>query len=184
MMNITFNRIIETGLENTKVNNEILASVIGQMSDGIWENSSRLNGYWAFSSIKDGNIAISEDRWDYYTNARNPYRQMTDDKIKEFFANKIKQIVKRELADKYDDKVRERFFKAHNIPEDWRWLYPTKEHDRVEACDQDIKDYLKANPFTFRGKFNADNDTELVYLNYHEKVTVADAYKAYKILVA
>lgn len=182
-----YTRIIETGLENTKVNSEMIASVVGQLSDGAWENVPQLQGYWIFAECNSGsaNIAVSE-RWSdsHYRTVSNPYKAMDDVAIKKFFAYKIKQLVKMELKDKYEEEVQERFYKAHGIPMDWRYVYPTSERERVAACDRDIKDFLEKYPFSFRGKFRADNNEELVYLSYNSKVTVGDAYKAYKVLTA
>ena len=81
-------RIIKSNIDNSKVNNEILNSVIGQMSDGIWENSSRLQGFWRFAEISDDNNILIEDRY-YYIHGdsctRNPYINMTDKEIRKWF---------------------------------------------------------------------------------------------------
>jgi len=86
-------RIINTGLTNG-LEYEILQSVFGQMSDGIWENSPAVEKYWknAKHDMTNGEVVliISERGWD------NPYRDKTDLEIKKYFANKIKQIVKKE----------------------------------------------------------------------------------------
>ena len=76
---------------NTKIkaNNkfmEILNSVIGQMSDGLWENSNSMKKYWQSLSCSvdpDGYIII-EDRHNVCTNPAD------------FLANKIKQVIKAE----------------------------------------------------------------------------------------
>ncbi len=181
-----YTRIIKTGLEQNAINGEIIASVVGQLSDGAWENSPRMQGYWVYAECNSdsANIAVSE-RWgdSYYRTVGNPYKVMDDVAIKKFFANKIKQLVKMELKDNYEEDIKERFYKAHNIPMEWRWTYPSVEAERVKACDKDIEEFLKNNPFNFRGKFKEDNTEELGYLSYDSKVTVGDAYKAYKTLM-
>lgn len=80
---------INTGIKATPKFQEILGSVIGQMSDGIWENTRSMEKYWKslrYDVDSDGFIII-EDR--HYVCA-NPV---------DFFANKIKQIVKIEADD-------------------------------------------------------------------------------------
>lgn len=67
----------------------ILSSVIGQMSDGIWENSKAMEKYWKnldFSETPDGRICL-EDRIG-----------VTND-VYDFFANKIKKIIQVEIED-------------------------------------------------------------------------------------
>lgn len=94
-------RIVTTGLSGEK-NKEILDSVIGQMSDGIWENSPGMDGYWLPVTISNnGDILIdnkgeirSGERW-----IKNRYYDMSDDEVRRFFANKIKQISQEYLND-------------------------------------------------------------------------------------
>lgn len=99
-----YNRKIKTNLEATNKNYEILDSVLGQMSDGIWENSPVVEGYWRFATIEksDDNKIVIAVSTIYGTNChdnkclKNRFADMTDDKVKAYFANKIKQIVKME----------------------------------------------------------------------------------------
>lgn len=82
--------VINTGIKATPKFREILGSVIGQMSDGIWENTRSMEKYWKslrYDVDPAGYITI-EDR--HYV-CSNPV---------DFFANKIKQIVKIEAEDK------------------------------------------------------------------------------------
>lgn len=90
-------RTINTNLENNNKNNELLNSVIGQLSDGIWENS-RMNRYWEFLEIDGVNILSSlepfeKDGGRFLSNATY---DLNDEQIRKFFANKLKQIVKKE----------------------------------------------------------------------------------------
>lgn len=67
----------------------ILGSVIGQMSDGIWENTRSMEKYWKSLS--------------YGTDA-NGYIWLEDKNgvcadVFDFYANKIKQIIKTEIED-------------------------------------------------------------------------------------
>lgn len=86
--------VIKTGLSDEKAQ-DILDSVIGQMSDGIWENSSRMNRYWKYADIiKEGSeIAI---KISYPNSYENGFKGKSENEIKKFFAQKIKQIVKEE----------------------------------------------------------------------------------------
>ena len=99
-------RLIQTGLYGN-INLAILESVIGQLSDGMWENSPRMEGYWRFACIaKDTEtnevfILVSnrfaEYRWN--KNTYNSFKAKTEVEIKDWFANKIKQIIKQEIKD-------------------------------------------------------------------------------------
>lgn len=69
----------------------ILGSVIGQMSDGIWENTRSMQKYWKslnYGTDANGYIWL-EDRNGVCTD------------VYDFFANKIKQIIKVEIDDGY-----------------------------------------------------------------------------------
>lgn len=83
-------RLIKTDLCGNK-NYEMLQSVIGQMSDGIWENSPSMNRYWQNATIKlvDGVVAIEVSNW-----YDSPYRNKTDQQVLDYFAKKLKEIVK------------------------------------------------------------------------------------------
>lgn len=82
---------LNTGILATPARLDILGSVIGQLSDGIWENSRYMEKYWkslTYGTLPDGNIYI-EDRYNACT-----------DPVK-FMADKIKQIIKEEIKDGY-----------------------------------------------------------------------------------
>ena len=148
-----YNRKIKTNLEATNKNYEILRSVIGQMSDGIWENSPRAEGYWRFATIEksdDNKIVIavstihiiSYNSKYYHGNKCNRFADMTDDKVKAYFANKIKQIIKIE--------------------------------------ESNLKEYY--NDTSKDLSWRKDNQQKCGYMGYKETITVADAYAAYKNL--
>lgn len=116
-MTNTGSKIINTGLKG-QIAKDVLNSVIGQMSDGIWENSRIMQHYWKFVAIEDidGDICIVVNNSPYIF---EPYRRTynsrvqtrsfdnyfvskchrDDIKIKQFFANKIKQIVREDFND-------------------------------------------------------------------------------------
>lgn len=81
--------VINTGIQATPKFKEILSAVIGQMSDGIWENTRSMEKYWKSLryDVDPSGCIIIEDR--HYV-CSNPV---------DFFANKIKQIVKIEADD-------------------------------------------------------------------------------------
>ena len=87
------NTLIDTGLSDRKAE-EVLLSVIGQLSDGIWENSRGMEKYWQYADIitKGSEIYISVNTEDY----RSGYRGKSEQDIKRYFAQKVKQIVKEE----------------------------------------------------------------------------------------
>ena len=96
-------RIIPTN-GDPKVNAEIIDSVIGQLSDGIWENSPGMEGYWTTAeSDGNGNIVIDDrnvirDSWRDKP-FENKYSRMSDDEVRRFFANKAKYVAQLYLHD-------------------------------------------------------------------------------------
>lgn len=105
-------RKIPFGLKDEK-SQDVINSVVGQLSDGIWENSPGMERYWKFTDGTDGkgniivyNGYVSEDQYAgmnrYGTNKYNTkwiysaFSNMDDTAVKKYFAAKIKQIVKEE----------------------------------------------------------------------------------------
>lgn len=94
---------IKTGFSaSDKKAKEILDSVIGQLSDGIWENSPGMGKYWQnIDIITEGDDIVISVKDSY----GSPYYELRDEeraeKISNFFANKIKQIIKIEKEDDY-----------------------------------------------------------------------------------
>ena len=90
-----YDLIIHTGLSDKKAE-EILKSVIGQMSDGIWENSRGMERYWT-------NCDIGTEGTELTINIKQGYGSgfygKSEEQIKNFFANKIKQIAETEIED-------------------------------------------------------------------------------------
>ena len=73
----------------------MLNSIIGQMSDGIWENTPSMNGYWMFANeLSPGVLGLSTDWYGNrsYGNTSNPYKEMSDDEVRRYYANKAKYI--------------------------------------------------------------------------------------------
>lgn len=85
---------------------DMIESVLGQLSDGYWENTPRMRGYWLFAHAKaQGNecvLEIDPVRWGTrhgYSNVTNQWLDMSDAKVKQFLADKIKFLVKEEGLD-------------------------------------------------------------------------------------
>lgn len=161
----TYTITVNTGLTDD-IALEVLDNVIGQMSDGMWENSRVMEHYWPFVKIQkiDGfvcivvnteydydrlSIVVDHDRY-YHNNVWNNWFLRSDklardcNKIKKFFAKKIQQIVR-----------------------------------------ENAKDYNWENK-----RMSLKNDTTLAYMHSYRKdengdylpITVADAYKVYAAL--
>lgn len=105
-------RLIPIGLSDDK-SKDVINAVVGQMSDGMWENSPGMERYWKFTDGLDnkGNIVVYDgyERRDQYAGMNrygtkrytphwsySAFSKMDDTAVKKFFANKIKQIVKEE----------------------------------------------------------------------------------------
>ena len=100
--------IINTGLTDSASLN-VLKSTLGQLSDGMWENSRKAERYWPFAEAKMINdnvcIVISKESYkDYgswcYTNGFRFDLAMNPASIKDYFAKKIQAVV-RENAKNY-----------------------------------------------------------------------------------
>lgn len=98
-------RIIKTGLGSRY--KDMLDAVIGQMSDGYWENTPMMRGYWKFVTTgTSGNEvtlnvdAVSGAR-DGDRHIDNRFYGMSDDAVKKFFADKIKFLIKEEGLGKW-----------------------------------------------------------------------------------
>ena len=106
--------VISTGMKDL-VSKSILDNVLGQLSDGMWENSKTMEHYWPFVEIKmvedDVCIVIRkpgvsniQDKWhtnNTYNNwfLRNDKLNCDPIKIKKWFANKIHRIVSENAKD-------------------------------------------------------------------------------------
>lgn len=103
-------RTVKTGITATECNMDMFNSVIGQLSDGIWENSN-MDGYWMYADVhaEDGDIVINIDKtggdWYQAWNRQWRYRKnrwhgMTDIQVVKYFTEKINYIYHLELKDK------------------------------------------------------------------------------------
>lgn len=94
--------IINTGLTDSASLN-VLRSTLGQLSDGIWENSRKAERYWPFADAKmiDGNVClvISKESKSGYTNGFLYDLSMSVTRIKDYFAKKIQAVVRENAKD-------------------------------------------------------------------------------------
>ena len=119
----------------------IMESVIGQLSDGMWENSRTAEGYWPYVDVKmvNGKVAIDIDDASYcrhLTKQPNQFRfklGMDSTKIKQFFAKKAKALIKAE-AKNYP----ERYIKCKKDC-DTRSIYLSREN---EVTGADVKEFI------------------------------------------
>ena len=103
---------IDTGLKGDKAFN-IIDGVIGQLSDGMWENSAQAEHYWRFAYCeKKGSkvvIKIKTAPWeqdghrDYCDNWFRIKMNLNENAIKKFFAQRLKAVAKYELGENGGD---------------------------------------------------------------------------------
>ena len=81
---------ISTGLTGEE-DKAILDSLLGQLSDGLWENSPRMEKYWK-------NLSVELDGADVVIRAPSYYKQLFDwdseQDVRKFFATHLKHLVK------------------------------------------------------------------------------------------
>lgn len=131
--------VIETTLTDN-ASRDVLISVLGQLSDGLWCNSAVMRHYWPFADIetRNGQVCIIIA----CPSSTNPYSDPFEENsiwnnwfvradklsgnptlIKEFFAKKIKEIVKAN-AHKYNwPMINRRITKHNKTPIDYMASY-------------------------------------------------------------
>lgn len=100
-------REINTPLFSNKAD-EILRSVLGQLSDGLWENSRGYEKYWVNFNVErraNGQVYFAVNK-NYRTNVfggeklyDNPFREMSDAQFLNWVATKLKAVIVAELKD-------------------------------------------------------------------------------------
>lgn len=71
---------------------KIISAVIGQLSDGMWENSPRMNKYWRFAQVKGVELQCNDEHWE------SGFRGKSEEDIKHWFALKLKAVVQDEVG--------------------------------------------------------------------------------------
>lgn len=99
--------IINTGLTDSASLN-VLKSTLGQLSDGIWENSRKAEHYWPFADAEmiNDNVCIVISKEGYksygswgYTNGFCYILNFDPVRIKDYFAKKIQAVVRENAKD-------------------------------------------------------------------------------------
>lgn len=68
---------------------EVIDSVLGQLSDGIWENSNGMNKYWSYADVnKNNELQVDDTSW------RSGFNGKSEEWVRNWFADKAKQVVK------------------------------------------------------------------------------------------
>lgn len=122
-------RVIDTGL-STALEADIIDAVFGQVSDGMWENSSASDHYWPYISVeKRGNkvvLLVSKEYRDRNWKT-NRFVDMDDASIKKWVARRIKLVIKEEGLDWTRDNTEETDY----LSTDWR---SSKQSATVADC--------------------------------------------------
>ena len=179
-MNKPFVREISTLAKNNETNLTILDSIIGQMSDGYWEESRYMEGYWRFvetdASGEFLTIVVSTDCWEYdcfHRKVNNHFYKMSNADILDYFARKIKYIAMLSQAHQYEAEIRDRMI-------DWKSaLIPASEYEHFQEQKFAFDKYMKEHPFNPNGVFSENNKSKCAYLG---DVTVGDVYRFYRTL--
>lgn len=133
------NRIIKTSLKGD-IAEHICGAIIGQMSDGYWENTPNYEKYWRFINVKklsNGRIAFVVDEIDgkyNYDNKfiKNGFFMMSDTDVISFIAKKIKFILSKELISN-GMKLSDKFYNEKTV-----WL----SHGHSTITVKDVMDII------------------------------------------
>jgi hypothetical protein len=83
---------------------EYLKPVMGQLSDGIWENSPRMEPYWLCNHLKPEGITMHPFNSCWRNKViNNPLYHKTPTEVRSWFADKLKTVVKQWLEDNGDN---------------------------------------------------------------------------------
>ena len=198
-------RIIDTGIEVNQKNKNIMDSIVGQMSDGIWEESRYMEKYW-----KSINFDYSGDTTKIKI-VGSGFVGKSDAEVLDFLAGKIYTITRINLEDQREKDLRKEEYEKAGVYEYARRAVIEKEDNETDEefrnrCSDIIKkekeaeskvdEFIKENPVNFQTIFNDKNTDFVPYLDYPEyvekegfdykvpeyTVTVADAYNVYETL--
>lgn len=75
----------------TTDNARVISAVLGQMSDGMWENSPGQEKYWSYATLEGTDLVLSMDYG-------SGFRSKSEEQIKRYFATKIKKVVQEEVG--------------------------------------------------------------------------------------
>ena len=75
-----------------KTRAKIITAVLGQLSDGMWENSPAMNKYWAYATIDGVELVCNTDSWN------SGFYGKDEEWIRNWFASKLKAVVQDEVG--------------------------------------------------------------------------------------
>lgn len=181
-------RKIYTGLK-TQLDADIIQAVFGQMSDGKWENSRAMEGYWPYIDVefKENKVfLLVNEAFQIQNYPINKFDEMPDNKIKIWVANHIKMVIKDEGLDWKRDNREE----TNYLSTDWRnskksatvsdcyYVYEVLKgrnadrHAEYQRESMDIvtaKKILHENGYFVEDKLDSDYDTFEEYMNFMEE---------------
>lgn len=78
-----------------------LDPVMGQLSDGMWENSPRMEPFWICNSLTEEGIEMEQFNTTFSSRRThtNPLYYLSDIEVRNWFADKLKAVVKQWLND-------------------------------------------------------------------------------------
>ena len=73
-------------------NAKIIEAVLGQLSDGMWENSPAMDKYWTYANIEGNTLVVNNERLE------SGFYNKSEDWIKGWFASKLKKVCQEEVG--------------------------------------------------------------------------------------
>jgi len=83
--------MITIALDNT-MRAKLIEAVLGQLSDGYWEDSPAMNKYWKYANISGTDLIINNDDWS------SGFKGKSEEWIKNWFAGKLKAVAQYEVG--------------------------------------------------------------------------------------
>lgn len=83
--------MITISLNNT-TRAKLIDAVLGQLSDGYWEDSPAMNKYWKYANISGTDLIINNDDWS------SGFKGKSEEWIKNWFAGKLKAVAQYEVG--------------------------------------------------------------------------------------
>jgi len=136
MVKLANSVVINTGLTDSASLN-VLKSTLGQLSDGMWENSRKAERYWPFAEAEmvDGKVCLVISK-EYsrrgYTNGFVYDLGLDPVRIKNYFSRKVAEVVRQEAKDNPDSGIR--CAASCEVALDYMSDYDNYEN-KIRACD-------------------------------------------------
>ena len=199
----TNTRTIHTGFYTNKAK-EVIDSVFGQLSDGMWENSRAAEKYWRFATTDvadDGEIVVNistDSRKGYDRDwVRNGFYDMTEKQVLEFIAHKMKAVAIQELKDegivrgwKHNNETVRTYYLSYEEPvtiADVYYIYDAllgckskSERPDLVGAKRNAADTAKAKAKKIQRKEIEDNYTTMLKkLDEEKKIALAELEKQF-----